>query len=170
MKSENYPHKLAAIYPNAAAAEAAVKALEPEKTGDIKVMTLAPDASDISHAIEPETQATRDTLAGDTITGGATGTAVGALAAGAAAVAAPTLFVSAPIVGPLVVLGYGAMVGSAVGAIRGLKLQEGLLAGLVEDALKEGYYAVIIHAENDAADDRAKTIIDATMTEETAHI
>lgn len=169
MKNEHYAHKLAAIYPDTAAAESAVAALESEKTADIKVMKLAPNSGDISHAIEPETQATRDTLVGDTLTGGAAGTAVGALAANAAAVAVPTLFVSAPIVGPLVVLGYGAMIGSTVGAIRGLKLQENLLAGLVKDALNAGYYAVIVHAENEAAHNRAKTIIDATLTEKTAH-
>lgn len=76
---------------------------------------------------------------------------------------------SAPVVGPLVVLGYGAIIGAIPGAIRRLKLRKTMLATLVKDALNAGYYVVIVHAANAAAERRAQTVIDETMAEETAH-
>jgi hypothetical protein len=42
------------------------------------------------------------------------------------------------VVGPPIILGYGALIGSTAGAIRGLRLRENLLADLVKDALKAG--------------------------------
>lgn len=167
MKSEHYPHKVAAIYPDAAAAKAAVVALDADEADDIKVMQLAPDASDIDSTIEPETQATRDTVAKDTVAGVATGTAAGAVTAGVAAALTPALFVSAPLVGPLVVLGYGAMIGGTAGAIRGLKLRENMLSGLVKDTLKAGYHVVIVHAASEEAQQRVEAVIDTTVTEDT---
>jgi hypothetical protein len=168
MNSEHYPHKVAAIYPDTAAAEAAVIALGDDEADDIKVMKLAPDAGDIDSAIEPERQATRDAVAKDTVAGAATGTAAGAVTAGVAAALTPALFVSAPLVGPLVVLGYGAMIGGTVGAIRGLKLRENMLSGLVKDALKAGYHVVIVHAASEDAQQRVQAVIDTTVAEDTA--
>ena len=132
------------------------------------MVLLEPGDSDADRALEPDPAETRDTVTSDAVTGGAAGTLAGAAAAGAAAVVAPTLFVSAPVVGALVVLGYGAMIGGAAGAIHGLRLREGVLAGLVQDALKAGYYVVLVHAANDEAQRRAQGIVDETITEKTA--
>jgi hypothetical protein len=113
MKSELYSHKIAAVYPDAATAEVATFRLHAAKLVDSRIVRLDPNAGDADLAIEPEIEETRDTLTKDVAKGGVAGTAAGAVVAGAASVLAPTLFISAPVVGPLIVLGYGAMIGSA---------------------------------------------------------
>jgi hypothetical protein len=135
----------------------------------VRVTHLAPGTAGVDLAIEPEIEETRDTLIEKTLTGGAVGTATGAAVVGSAAIIAPALFVSAPVVGPLIVLGYGAMIGSTAGAIRGLRVRETLLAGLVKDALKAGFHVILAHTENPQAQHQAQTVIDGTLADETAH-
>lgn len=168
MKHEHHPHRIAAVYPDRAAAEAALNALSLAGLSGIRITQLAPGAGEVDLAIEPDVEETRNTVVENTLTGSAAGTATGAVVAGATAMLAPALFVSTPVVGPLIVLGYGALIGSAAGAIRGLRVRETLLAGLVKDALKAGYHVVLVHAEDPDAHRRAQTVIDETMAEETA--
>lgn len=169
MKQTAYSHKVAAVYADADAADAALKAFDLLRLGGIRVTHLAPGVSrEVDLAIEPEVDATRDTLVRDTVAGGAAGTAGGAAVAGAAAVLAPALFVTGSLIGPLIVLGYGAIVGTTAGAIRGLRMRESQLAGLIKDALKAGFHVVLVHAEDAEAQRRAQTVIDETMAEETA--
>jgi hypothetical protein len=169
MNSERYPYKVAAVYPDSAAADAAVHDLNIDNLGDVEVVRLEPGTNQVDLAIEPEREQTRDTVINDTVTGSAVGTAAGAVLTGAAALGTPALFVSAPVVGPLMLLGYGAMIGGTVGAIRGLKLHENMLSGLVKDALKEGYHVVIIHAASEEGQQRVQDVISTTMPEDTAH-
>ncbi|MHB1214053.1 MAG: hypothetical protein ACYCY9_03605 [Thiobacillus sp.] len=75
---------------------------------------------------------------------------------------------SAPVVAPLVVLGYAAVIGGTAGAILGIKPREGMLAGMVKDALKAGFYVVIVHAANHAAQQRAEAVISQTMADQSA--
>lgn len=169
MKSELYSHKIAAVYPDAATAEAATFRLHAAKLGNSRIVRLEPNSGDADLGVEPEIDETRNTLTKDAAKGGVAGTAAGAVVAGAVSVLAPTLFISAPVVGPLIVLGYGAMIGSTAGAIRGLKLRENMLAGLVKDALKDGYHVVVVHARTEEQQHRAETVINDTLVEEIAH-
>jgi hypothetical protein len=168
MNSERYPYKVAAVYPDSAAAEAAVHDLNIANLGDVEVVRLEPGTNQVYLAIEPEREQTRDTLVNATVTGSVVGTAAGAVLTGAAALGAPALFVSAPVVGPLMLLGYGAMIGGTVGAIRGFKLHENMLSGQ-EGCTKEGYHVVIIHAASEEGQQRVQDVISTTMPEDTAH-
>lgn len=170
MKSGNYPYKVTAVYPDDATVETAARVLENANLGDVRIVRLEPGTNnEVDPGIEPDTEASRDALLRDTATGGAAGTAAGAAVAGATAVTAPTLFVSAPIVGPLIVLGYGALIGGTVGAIRGLKLRENVLAALVKDSLKAGYHVIVIHAADRDAQRRAQEVVGDSVVETTAH-
>ncbi len=168
MQTELYPNKIAAVYPDGPAAEAAAMALEAADLDNVSVLRLAPGDSLVDRTIEPETGAIRNTVIRDTISGGTAGTAAGAATAGALAVTAPALFVSAPVVAPLVILGYGALIGATAGAVRGLRLRETVLAGVVRDALEAGYYVIVVHAANAEAQRRAQAVVDDTVTEQTA--
>jgi hypothetical protein len=160
---------VAAIYPDLEETEATVMALVDSNIDDIDIVQLAPGAKDSGLAIEQETEAIRDTVTRDAGIGSVAGTAAGAAAGGTTALVASSLFISAPIVGPLVMLGYGTLIGGIVGAIRGLRIREGQLAGLVNDALDAGYYAVVVHAVNEQGRDRAQEIINLSMAEQTVH-
>ena len=138
MTSEHYPYEVAAVYPDGRTAAAAVDALNASTLDDIRVIKLTPDAT------------------------------AGAATTGLAAATSPVLFVSAPVVGSMIVLGYGAVIGRTSGAIRGLRLSRDLLAGLVQDVLKAGYYVVILHAANNRAQRHAEAVINATLPVQTA--
>ncbi|MFN2309006.1 MAG: hypothetical protein ABR553_04630 [Gammaproteobacteria bacterium] len=83
----------------------------------------------IARAIEAEQLATRNRLIQDILVGTGVGTVVGAAGAVAIAVILPSLFISVPVIGPLMVTGYGSSLGMTAGGIKALKIKWGLLAG-----------------------------------------
>lgn len=143
---------LAAVYPDAATARAAVAALDDAASDALEVMELTPDSSDTGLADATGPDNVQDALFSDS-----------------GAVTAPTLFVSAPVVGPLIVLGYGADIAGVAGAVRGLQLHRDLLAALLKDALAAGYYVVIVHAAGEDEQRRARDLINASMAEDTRY-
>jgi len=161
MKSEHYPYEVAAIYPDGGTAAAAVDALDAAALDDVRVIEFSPDVTGAARAIMLKSVANGDMTAGNAVARSAAGTAPGAATA--------ALFVSAPVIGPLIVLGYGAMLGVTAGAVRGLRLRRDLLAGLLMDALKAGYYVVILHAANNKVQQHAEAVINATLPAETAY-
>lgn len=167
MQTEQYPHKIAAIYTDAARVDAAIRALWDAAVGDVRMTRLAPDSPDPGRGIEPEQAETRNRFIVDMLTGGGIGTAIGAVGAGAIAIGLPTLFVSAPVVGPLAVAGYGATLGATAGAIKAFKVKEGLLADMVKDSLARGFHVLVVHARDAEAQGRAEQVIEHTVTEDT---
>lgn len=165
MNTEHYPHKIAAIYLDESSTLAAKSSLEQANIGDIRVRRLDSKVLDPETGIEPEQEETRNRFIQDILVGGAIGTAAGTIGAGATAMLLPSLFVSAPVVAPLVVIGYGATLGSGVGAIKSMKVREDMLAGLVEDALKENFHVLVVHAPDTETRKQAETVIEASMAE-----
>ena len=169
MNSEVYSNTIASVYPDEDSAQSAVKDLRDANIDGIVVRHMKPEASDdIERVIEPDAEAVPGNVVKTSAVGGGAGTVAGAAVAGTAAVMAPTLFVSAPVIGPLMVLGYGAVIGGTVGAVKGLRLRTGMLSGLVKDALKDGHHVVIVHTASDEAQHDAETIIGDTLAEDTA--
>jgi hypothetical protein len=74
MKSENYPYKVAAVYPDYATTEATIHALNITDIGDVEIVRLEPGTSEVDLAIEPEREETRDTVVKNTVTGSVVGT------------------------------------------------------------------------------------------------
>ena len=155
MVSEQDPHKVAAVYPDERAAIAAVSALDAAAFDDVRVVRFAPDTADIDQAIEQETGASRDPVSRNT--------GSGAAAVETDSTSKPALFVSAPAVAPLVILGYGAVMGGTTGAIQGRRLRSRILAGLVKNAIKAGCHVVMLNAFSDEAQQRAEAVIRATL-------
>lgn len=167
MQTEQFPHKVAAIYTDAARVDAAIGALRDAAVGDVRLNRLAPDSPDPGRSIEPEQAGTRNRFIVDILAGTGIGTAMGAVGAGAIAIGLPTLFVSAPVVGPLVVAGYGATLGATAGAIKAFRVKEGLLADVVKDSLDRGFHVLIVHAPDAETQERAEHVIEQTVTEDT---
>lgn len=170
MQTEVFPHKVAAIYLNAERAESAMSALRDAGFDAPALLHLHSDSVDVQQAIEPEQAATRNHFIQDIVVGGGIGTVVGALSAGALAIAIPTIFISAPVVGPLMLAGYGTTLGATVGAIKAFKIREGLLSGMVSDAIKQGFHVVMVHSADAETQARAEAVINATMVAETASV
>lgn len=170
MRTEHYPHKIAAIYPDAQTADAARVALEAAELGDIEIVHLHAGSPHIAHGIEPEQAATRNRFIQDILVGTGIGTAVGAAGAGVIALALPSLFLSVPVVGPLMVAGYGTSLGMTAGAVKALKVKEGLLSGMVQDAIKAGFHVLIVHSADAATHERAEAVVGTTLAEDTASV
>ncbi|QKT02934.1 hypothetical protein HUS23_03475 [Ectothiorhodospiraceae bacterium 2226] len=163
---ENYPHKLAGLYETEQDAERAASALRAAGLADKQVQRL-PQPGTRDDKIEPESVGTRNRLMRDITAGTVAGGAVGT--AGAAAVAGTTLlFAAAPVLGPLVIAGYGAMLGGVAGAVSGLRLREADLANLVNDATARGAHAVVVHARDEAERDLAQDVLDHSLAARTA--
>jgi len=167
---KRYPHKVAAVYPDVGAAKAAMRTLEAAELGEREIIHLDPRSTEIDWAIESDRDSARSRMAETTTTAAALGPATNAVASDAPTVMAPTLFVSAPVVAPLIVLGYGSMIGGIAGAIRGLRIPEGMFASMVRDAVHAGYHAVVVQIAEDGARQRTERVISRTMAEETMRI
>ena len=140
MTNEHLPYKVAAVFPDERTAAATVEALNAATLDGVRVLELTPDTSGVDQAVGP--------------------------AAGEPAVTSPALYVSAPVVGSLVVLGYGALINGAAGTIRGLRLRESLLADLLKDALRAGCFVVLLLAANSEARRHAEAVISATLSDQ----
>jgi hypothetical protein len=170
MTNENCPCKVVAVYPDHQAATAAARALDDVTPDNIRVIELSPDVIGIGQPIKPETGVSCDTAARDSDACDTAGAAVSAAMADVIAATSILLFISAPVVAPLIVLGYGTMIGGvAAGSIRGLRLRANLLGDLLKDVLKAGYHVVIVHSTNEAAQQRVEVVIGKTMPEQVKH-
>jgi len=143
MTNEHLPYKVAAVFPDERTAAAAVDALDAATLDGVRVLELAPDTSGVDQALGP--------------------------AAGGPAATPPAMYVSAPVVDSLVVLGYGALIDGASGTIRGLRLRENLLVGLLRDVLKAGFYVVLLLAANSEARRHAEAVISETLPDQAIH-
>ena len=159
MRIEHYPHKVAAIYPDAASTETARHALADAHLDDVLMVHMHKGSSHIGQAIEPEQAATRNHFILDILAGAGIGTLAGIAVAAAIAVFVPSLFMNVPVLGPLMVVGYIANVGMIFGAIKGLRVREGMLSGSVQDAINHGSHVLVIHSPDDTTHGRVGKIL-----------
>lgn len=160
-----YQHKLAGIFPDAGAMEQAERLFLDKgfQTGQITPIRAEEAVEEQQHKIESESGAVRDEFIKDISMGTGVGGVAGAAGAAGIGLGAPALFVSAPVVAPLMVLGYAATIGGVAGAIHGLHVKEDVLTAVVEDALKEGYPVLMIEARDEAEAENAHKLMQSTM-------
>ncbi|NLO79863.1 MAG: hypothetical protein GX093_06105 [Xanthomonadaceae bacterium] len=100
----------------------------------------------------------------DALLGGVIG---GALGAGAAsALAAPVVFAAAPVLGPLLAIGSGALLGGAAGAAVATRLEASEFSRLLDRAVLCGYCAVLVRIKNRQEQELAERIFRATTSEQ----
>ena len=170
MQSYDFKHELAGIYADREAAENAREAFLGAgfDASEVRLITpkqAAEDADAVSRDIEPESGGTRDQILKDTAVGTLAGGGVGAAGAGAIGLMAPMLFAAAPVVAPLIVMGYGAAIGGMGGAITGLHIEKTRLSTMVQDALKGGFFVVLVHGRDENAYRKAREVMEATVVE-----
>jgi hypothetical protein len=166
MKDYRFDFKVAGIFEDEDAAAAACRRLIDSGFRREQTRTLGSSEIPVDKHIEPETEATRDQLIRDTLIGTGVGGVAGGAATAGLATLMPTFFVSAPVVGPLVVLGYGAMLGSIGGAATGLSIEKTHLAALIKDAIEAGCYVLLVHVEDEQEYERAKKLLGELVAEE----
>lgn len=131
-----------------------------------------------SDAAEPAPAAPKEdsnAVLKDVVVDGAIGTAVGtglgALAEVALVAANVTLFVASPLVAPLAMLGWGAVLGGVIGAVVGAESQpepgaekkEGWLSALVRDAIASGQIVLVAQCHTAQQTAIAREVIEASV-------
>jgi len=111
----------------------------------------------LHESTESSNEVLKDVLVDGTI-GTAVGTGIGALIQVALIASNVTLFVASPLIAPLVLLGWGAGIGGVVGASIGAADTTRPLSALVEDAIKNGQFVLVVETRSAEETDIAQKI------------
>ncbi|MBH1970038.1 hypothetical protein FK216_02375 [Moraxellaceae bacterium AER2_44_116] len=146
---ENYNHTVSGIYPNFEEAKATLTLLHTQGLASTQLNII--QSNNAAAALQQHTKS--DNVLNDVIVDGAVGTVVGAGAFGLGHLALVwaniSLFVASPLLGPLIMLGWGASVGGLFGAIAGATVvseedsKGKSFIHLVEDAISRGYVVLV---------------------------
>lgn len=166
MKSQT--HIVSGIYASRAEAETVRGQLIDRGLPDRQIKVVERARADDSNArIADDDEVLKEVLVDGTV-GTLVGTGLGALAQMALVATNVTLFVASPLVAPLAMLGWGAVlggtIGAAAGASEGAAKHQGKFADLVQYAIHSSHVTLI--AEMLAAEERklAAEIIGASLT------
>ena len=148
---ENYNHTVSGIYPNFEEAKETLTLLHTQGLASTQLNII--QSNNAAVALQQHTKS--DNVLNDVIVDGAVGTVVGAGAFGLGHLALVwaniSLFVASPLLGPLIMLGWGASVGGLFGAIAGATVvseedgKDKSFIHLVEDAISRGYVVLVAH-------------------------
>jgi hypothetical protein len=111
---------------------------------------------------ETDSNATLKALIVDGVIGAIVGTGIGVLAEIGLLVANVSLFIASPLLVPLAMLGWGASVGSVVGAAIGsesIGKPDGKFADLVHDAIMNGQVVLVVKTLTEAETAIAQEVI-----------
>lgn len=141
---EQYRHFVSGFFAHRDDAELAVSKLVVAGLPLTRVHLLDRDSIEPTHeATESSDKVLKDIVVDGAI-GTAVGTGVGALLTAGMVAANVTLFIASPLIGPLVMLGWGASIGGLVGASMGAAEKAKPLTELVQDAINSGSLVVLV--------------------------
>lgn len=157
------PGRVLGFYATSAAAQAVRLQLLAHGLPAEAVELLMPGLQGVRQQARTDSDLVRD----DVLRDGAIGTAVGTLADAAGtrvlALAGVSLFLAAPVVGALAMLGWGASLGGLVGAIAGAQSSRGDVSDLIQDALAGGHVVLAVQAATSAQARLAEQLIGASV-------
>lgn len=143
-----YRHHVSGFFAQRDEAESALSKLVEQGFPRERVQIYAADSATSSPAQEAKSDGVLHDVLVDGAIGTAVGTGVGALGSVALAASSVTLFVASPLVGPLMLLGWGAsiggLIGATAGATEGSGNKEGWLSDLISDAIAAGGQVVLV--------------------------
>lgn len=160
-----YLHKVSGIYSSSNVANTTRDRLIERGFAAEQIIVMHPDDPSVDVKIEPEGDSVLKEVVKDGVLGGAIGGGVGALGAVGLMAANVSLFLAAPLIAPLAIIGWGAGVGAMAGASTGSGLKEGRFADIVKTALNNGKYVLIAHAATEGQTQIAQEILSATVSE-----
>jgi hypothetical protein len=162
---EQFTHKVAAIYHDQASARNAMETLAHAGFSDNQLRVAGPNDPRAERKLEPEGKEIPKTIVKDTAVGAGVGGVLGLAGSATLGAAGMALFLSQPVAATLAIAGYAAGVGGLVGFLKGIKVKEGVFVGAAEDALKQGYWALVVHCRTADEEQRAHELIASTVVE-----
>lgn len=152
-------HKVVGIFATLTEAHAARKALLNRGLEPSHMNLIVPDDQRIDKKIEPDSDGVVKEVVNDAFIGGAIGSGVGAVGAVAMAAASITLFAASPILAPLALMGFGAIVGANIGAGVAIGIKEDQFADMIRDVTNDGQYVLIVHTYSEGERNQAHDIL-----------
>lgn len=147
---EHYRYKQAAVFTTEEEALQAQEMVSHAGLNDIQTFLLSPkDLAGDERRLEPEGDEVASTIVHKALEGAGVGAIAGAALSTGAGALQLALFMTHPVLATLAAIGYGSAIGAVGGALAGEKLGEDLFIGAVEDALKNGHWAVVVHAADE---------------------
>lgn len=141
---ENYHHYVSGFFAQRDHAEKVVSELVVAGFPLGRVHLFDKDSLPAPHTATESSDLVLKEVVVDGAIGAVVGTGVGAVLTVAMAAANITLFVASPLIGPLVMLGWGASIGGLVGASVGAAEKAKPLSELVHDAITSGGIVVVV--------------------------
>lgn len=141
---ENYRHYVSGFFAHRDQAERVVSELLAVGLPLIRVHLFDKDSMPPAHEPTESSDAVLKDIIVDGVIGTVVGTGVGALLTVGMVAANVTLFVASPLIGPLVILGWGASIGGLVGASVGAAEKIKPLSDLIHDAIISGSQVVVV--------------------------
>lgn len=126
---------------------------------EVRVHILDKTTASAPHQATEDSNGVLKDMLVDGAIGTVVGTGVGALAQIAFVTANVTLFVASPLVAPLMLLGWGASLGGFLGAAVGAAKKPKPFADLVQDAINNDQYVVIVETTTPEETATAQDII-----------
>lgn len=166
---ESQSHIVSGIYASRAEAEKVRSQLIEQGLPRQQVKVVERARADDSNAkLADDDEVLKEVLVDGTV-GTVVGTGLGALAQIALVATNVTLFVASPLVAPLAMLGWGAVLGgvlgAAAGANTGAEKHEGKFADLVHYAIRSGHVTLIAETLTPAERKLASGVIGDSLTE-----
>ncbi len=162
---ENYDHTVSGIYPTFEEAKATLTLLHTQGIASTQLNIIQSDTA--ATALQQHNDS--DNVLNDVIVDGAVGSVVGAGAFGLGHLALVwaniSIFVASPLLGPLMMLGWGASIGGLFGAIAGATVipeeaeKHKSFTHLVEDAISRGYVVLVTQTKSEPETLLAQNII-----------
>jgi hypothetical protein len=162
-----YQHRVAGLYQDEALAESAWGVLVRNTFHPSSLKIVGPGDPETDRKVEPEGYRVGHVVAEDLAVGAGMGAGAGTAAAGIMAAAKASLFMAEPVLATLLAAGYGAHLGALAGGVKALEVQEPRFAAAVRDALGQGYWAVVVLAEDEAGRRKAEQVLKQTLSEHT---
>lgn len=146
---DNKLHKIAGIFATLQDTHAARNLLVERGITPEHINLIVPDDTMIDKKIEPDGDGVAREVVKDSIIGGVIGGGIGAAGAVAMTAASITLFVASPVLGPLTLMGWGAMVGAFAGGGKGAGIREDQFADMIRDVTNHDKFVLIVHTSSD---------------------
>ena len=153
-----YPHFISGFFDRKDDAILVTEKLAESGISDNHIHTIDKDTPLPQRGAEDSSDNVLKDILVDGAIGTAVGTGVGGLLAIAMIGANVTLFIASPLLGPLMMLGWGAGIGGLMGASVGAAEKLKPLSTLVHDAITKGGVVVIVEAHDEDEANSAREI------------
>lgn len=155
-------HRLVAVYPDQASARQAYEHFREAGFSDAQLRQVSPHDPNYHRKLEPDGRRVTNPFIRAGIFGHIAGGLIGAGLLAYIWIAHPGIFEAAPIIGPLMVVGYSAYMAALIWAVLAFRARQVGVDANVRHALRQGYHVLVIHTRDAAEEQRGHKAVGET--------